>query len=96
MLAAALEANARLARLAEELREENARLRAENAAQAADLAVLQRMVFGRSSERLRLEPSADGGGAQDQGRERGSGAGGKRGPGARAGRRDYRACPGSR
>ena len=32
MLAAALEANARLARLAEELREENARLRAENAA----------------------------------------------------------------
>jgi transposase len=92
MLAAALEANARLARLAE-LREENARLRAENAAQAADLAVLQRMVFGRSSERLRPEPSADGGGAQDQGRERGSGTGGKRGPGARAGRRDYSHVP---
>ena len=92
MLAAALEANERLARLAEELREENARLRAENAAQAADLAVLQRMVFGRSSERLRPEPPA-GGGAQDQGRERGSGAGGKRGPGARAGRRDYPHLP---
>jgi transposase len=93
MLAAALEANARLARLAEELREENARLRAENAAQAADLAVLQRMVFGRSSERLRPEPPADDGGAQDQGRERGSGTGGKRGPGARAGRRDYSHLP---
>ena len=44
MLAAALEANDRLARLAEELREENARLReenarlrAENAEQAAEL-----------------------------------------------------------
>ena len=93
MLAAALEANARLARLAEELREENARLRAENAAQAADLAVLQRMVFGRSSERLRPEPSADDGGAQGQGGERGSGTGGKRGPGARAGRRDYSHLP---
>ena len=101
MLVAALEANERLARLAEELRAENARLRAENAEQAAelermraDLAVLQRMVFGRSSERARPEPSADGGGAQDQGRERGSGTGGKkRGPGARAGRRDYSHLP---
>jgi transposase len=99
VLAAALEANERLARLAEELREENARLRAENAAQAAelervraDLAVLQRMMFGRSSERSRPEPSADGG-AQDQGPERGNGAGGKRGPGARAGRRDYSHLP---
>jgi len=100
MLAAALEANERLARLAEELREENARLRAENAAQAAelgrvraDLAVLQRVVFGRSSERLRPERPADEGGTQDQGRERGSGTGGKRGPGARAGRRDYSHLP---
>ena len=51
------------------------------------------MVFGRSSERARPEPSADGG-AQDQGGERGSGAGGKkRGPGARAGRRDYSHLP---
>jgi len=101
VLAAALHANERLARLAQELRAENARLRAENAEQAAelervraDLAVLQRMVFGRSSERARPEPSADGGGAQDQGRERGSGTGGKkRGPGARAGRRDYSHLP---
>jgi hypothetical protein len=102
VLAAALEANRELARLAGELREENVRLWAENAGQAAeleklraDLAVLQRMVFGRSSERAQPEPSADGGGAQGQGPGRGSGAGGKkRGPGARAGRRDYSRLPG--
>ena len=102
------DANREMARLAavlrEEngrLREENARLRAENAEQAAelervraDLAVVQRMVFGRSSERARPEPSADGGDA-GQGRDlRGSGTGGKkRGPGARAGRRDYSHLP---
>ena len=58
VLAAALDANRELARLTAELREENERLRAENAEQAAelgklraDLAVLQRIVFGRSSER---------------------------------------------
>jgi transposase len=101
VLAAALDANREMARLAAVLREENARLRAENAEQAAelervraDLAVLQRMVFGRSSERARPEPSADGGDA-GQGRDlRGSGTGGKkRGPGARAGRRDYPHLP---
>jgi transposase len=72
VLAAALDANRELARLTAELRAENARLReenellrAENAEQAAeleklraDLAVLQRMVFGRSTER-----SGPGGGA---------------------------------
>ena len=72
VLAAALEANREMALLAAELREENARLRevnsrlrAENAGQAAelenlraDLAVLQRMLFGRSSERSRPEPAA--------------------------------------
>ena len=54
VLAVALEANQELARLADELREENARLRAENAQQAAelerlraDLAFLQRRRFGR-------------------------------------------------
>jgi transposase len=99
VLAAALEANERLAGLAEELRVENARLRAENAARAAelerlraDLAVLQRMVFGRSSERARPEPVADGGGTAGQvgGGQR---AGRPRGPGARAGRRDYSHLP---
>ena len=91
VLAAALEANREMARLAAELREENARLReensrlrAENAGQAAelenlraDLAVLQRMVFGKSSERARPGPAGredDGGGDGEQG-----GAGGKGG-----------------
>ena len=83
VLAAALDANREMARLAAELE----RVR-------ADLAVLPRMVFGRSSERARPEPSADGGDA-GQGRNlRGSGTGGKkRGPGARAGRRDYPHLP---
>jgi hypothetical protein len=67
VLAAALEANERLARLAEGLTAENARLREENARLRerdalreaelerlrAELAVLQRLVFGRSSERAR-------------------------------------------
>jgi transposase len=81
------------------LRAENARLRAENAGQGAelerlraDLAVLQRMVFGRSSERSRPEPGSDAAaGAGGQGA--GTGTGKKRGPGARAGRRDYSHLP---
>jgi transposase len=102
VLAAALEAKRELTRLAAELGEENARLRAENAGQAAeleklraDLAVLQRMLFGRSSERSRPEPAGDGDAAGEGGqdRERGSGTGRKRGPGARAGRRDYSHLP---
>jgi len=88
VLAAALEANERLSRLAEDLRADNERLRAE-------LAVLQRMVFGRSSERSRSEPpggdGGDGDAAGDGGRR--SGTGKKRGPGARAGRRDYSHLP---
>ncbi|HXZ74201.1 MAG TPA: IS66 family transposase [Streptosporangiaceae bacterium] len=107
VLAAALEANERLARVGEELTAENARLREENArlregdAQReaelerlrADLAVLQRLVFGRSSERSRPEPSGSGdeGGGGDRA---GSGKSGRpRGPGARAGRRDYSHLP---
>jgi transposase len=105
MLAAALEANREMARLAGELREENARLRAENAEQAAelgnlraDLAVLQRMLFGRSSEKARPEPAGGGAPAGDGGSAGGgdgaAGAkGAKRGPGARAGRRDYSHLP---
>ena len=106
MLAAALDANRELARLTAELREENgrlreenARLRAENAGQAAelerlraDLAVLQRMVFGRSSERSRPEPPGGAGDAAG-GQDAGTGTGRKRGPGARAGRRDYSHLP---
>ena len=100
MLAAALEANRELTRLAGELREENARLRAENAGQAAeleklraDLAVLQRMVFGRSSERSRPEPPGSDAGPGPGGQGGGAGTGKRRGPGARAGRRDYSHLP---
>jgi transposase len=66
----------------------------------ADFAVLQRMLFGRSSERSRPEPPAGDGGGDDAGggdggqdRGRGSGRNVKRGPGARAGRRDYSHLP---
>jgi transposase len=112
MLAAALEANRQLSELAErqqvqlaELRELNARLlervaerEAELEEARAALAVLQRMMFGRSSEKNRPEPP---GGGDGDGVPAGDGAGpaggGKknvrRGPGARAGRRDYSHLP---
>jgi transposase len=72
VLAAALKASERLARLAEGLTAENARLWERDALRegelerlCTELAVLQRLVFGRSSERAR--PAAardeDGGGA---------------------------------
>jgi transposase len=99
MLAEALEANRQLAELAEGLLEENARLRAALAEVLArgavrdaglerlraDLAVLQRLLFGRSSEKLRPEPPGGAGGERRSGASKGV----KRGPGARAGRRDY-------
>jgi len=106
VLAAALAANQQLTRLVAELREENAALRAQNTQLAgeleclrADVAVLQRMLFGRSSERSRPQPSpsdSDGGEAGGGGGQRGQnsdGSGKKRGPGARAGRRDYSDLP---
>ena len=78
VLAQALEANRQLARLAEELRAENARLREEAAQRDAELeqvkaalAVLQRMVFGRSSERSRPEAAGrDGEGTGGDGNAR--------------------------
>jgi transposase len=84
-LARALEANERLARLAEELREELARRDAELERVNAELAVLQRLPFGRSSERARPEAASrdeDGGG--DAGRDRGAAvrAAGRAGRGA--------------
>jgi transposase len=103
MLAAALEANQELARLVVELREENVRLRGQNTQQAAeleslraDVAVFQRMLFGRSSERSGPEPDSRGGdGGRGEERRGGAGDSGekKRGPGARAGRRDYSHLP---
>jgi len=99
MLVAALEANGRWERAAAELRADNERLREDLAGRdaelerlRADLAVLQRMVFGRSSERGRPEPPAGGGG--DAGQPGGAPRKGRpRGPGARAGRRDYSHLP---
>jgi len=117
LLAAVLEENRQLrednARLVEDdarLREENRELREQQAQQAvdlerlrADLAVLQRLLFGRSSERSRPEASggeaadgAGGGGPADSPRDRGANDGGqtpRRGPGARSGRRDYSDLP---
>jgi transposase len=107
----ALEANRQLSELADGLIEDNALLQEQVARLAerdaerdaeleklrADFAVLQRMLFGRSSEKSRPGPPADGdgnaagGGGQD--RERRGAAGKKRGPGARAGRRDYSRLP---
>ena len=102
-LAEALEACRQLSELADGLAEENARLRARDAERdaeldrlRADLAVLRRMLFGRPSERSRPEPPAGGDACKDGrdgDRERGSGPGRKRGPGARAGRRDYSHLP---
>jgi transposase len=110
MLAAALEANRQLSELAErqraeiaELRELNGRLLARDAEREAELgearaalAVLQRMLFGRSSEKSRPGPPSGGddGSAGDGGAGKpGDGTGVKRGPGARAGRRDYSHLP---
>ena len=112
-LARALEANERWERLAGELRAENAWLRAENerlrerdAQREAELervnaalAVLQRMVFGRSSERARPDAAGrddDRGG--DAGRDRGDGgkAAGRAGRGRGRGGGITRICPGSR
>ncbi|MGL4551388.1 MAG: IS66 family transposase [Gemmataceae bacterium] len=107
-LAAALEENRELRQVAAELWEDNTGLRERQVLQAvelerlrADLAVLQRMLFGRSSERSRPDPSdtdadadaGDGeavGGAGEQG---GGGSGKTRRPGARSGRRDYSHLP---
>ncbi len=82
MLAEALEANRQLSELAEGVLEENARLRAalaevlardavrdaELERLRADFTVLQRLLFGGSSEKLRPEPpGSDGGAAGDGG-----------------------------
>lgn len=107
VLSRVLEANERWERLAEQLREENAALRVENQRLrerdeqrqaefervSADLAVLQRLLFGRSSERTRSD-AAGGSGAGGQAGSGGKRGGeGKRGPGGRAGRRDYSHLP---
>jgi transposase len=98
-LAQALEANERLVGLVERQREEIARLREELAVRDgelervnAELAVLKRMLFGRSSEQAR-PGTAGGEGGGNQARPAGGGKSAGRGPGARAGRRDYSQLP---
>lgn len=100
VLARVLEANERWEQLAAELREENAQLReelerrdAELERVNAELAVLQRLVFGRSSERARPEAGQDDGGGDGADHARGGKSSRPRGPGARAGRRDYSHLP---
>jgi transposase len=105
-LAAALEEVGRLRAENAELRASLAEVLARDAERDAELerlraafAVLQRMLFGRSSEKSRPEPPAGDGGGDAAGEGglrgggRGSGTGVKRGPGARAGRRDYSHLP---
>jgi transposase len=107
VMAEALEANRQLSELADGLIEENAGLRAalaevlardaardaEFEKMRADLAVLQRLLFGRSSEKQHPGPAAGDGDAAGQGGDRGDRTGRERGPGARAGRRDYSHLP---
>jgi len=93
----AREQNAQLARVNEELRE----LAGEQAARLAGadetLAVLQRMVSGRKPEKDRPGPAGAGDGDDSAGDGGGEPSGGKknvkRGPGARAGRRDCSHLP---
>ncbi len=102
-LTQALEANEWLAALVERQRAEIAGLHEQLAVRGgelervnAELAVLKRMLFGRSSERARpATGTADGGGdgGGDQARPAGEAKSAKRGPGARAGRRDYSHLP---
>jgi transposase len=104
-LARALEANQRWEKLAGQLREENAQLRERDAQReaelervSAELAVLQRLVFGRSSERARSDTAGqgvDGGGNSGAGDGDGRQAVGepRRGRGGQAGRRDYSHLP---
>jgi transposase len=92
------EQNALLVRVNEELRELAGTQAARLAEANESLAVLQRMVFGRKSEKDRPEPAGAGDGDDPAGDGGGEPSGGgkknvKRGPGARAGRRDYSHLP---
>jgi transposase len=85
------EQNAQLARVSEELRELVGG-QAEQLSQAnATIAVLQRMVFGQSSEKSGPAPDGDADGGKPGGGQKKKQV--KRGPGARSGRRDYSGLP---
>jgi transposase len=97
LLARALEVIDRQSARIDELTRQNEELRDLVAGQAdqlaganATIAVLQRVVFGRSSERSGPAPGGDGPG---EGGKPGNKKQVKRGPGARSGRRDYSGLP---
>jgi transposase len=86
--------NAQLMRVNEELRELAGRQGAQLAEANETIAVLQRVVFGRSSEKSGLAPDGSDGDAGDGGTpDSGKKKQVKRGPGARSGRRDYSGLP---
>ena len=104
LLARALEVIDRQSARIDELTRQNTELRELVARQAgqlaeanATIAVLQRIVFGRSSEKSGPAPGGGSDGGNDD--DAGAGDGGqkkkqvKRGPGARSGRRDYSGLP---
>jgi len=102
LLAQALEANKQLTALAERQQAEIVGLRASLVARDAELervnaelTVLKRMLFGRSSERARATADSgdDHSGDGDAGGRPAGRTSAKRGPGARAGRRDYSHLP---
>jgi transposase len=91
------EQNAELVKVSDELRELVGSQAARLAEVNESLAVLQKMVFGRKSEKNRPGPAGDGGGGDPAGDDEEEPSGGKkkgkRGPGARAGRRGYPHLP---
>jgi transposase len=88
------EQNAQLAGASEELRKLVGGQASQLAEANATIAVLQRIVFGRSSEKSGPAPDGDGDAGGDGGKP-GSGKKKqvKRGPGARSGRRDFSGLP---
>ena len=112
VLARAVEANERWERLAEELRTENERPREENARLRerdvqreaelervnAELTVLQRLVFGRPSERARPDAAGSGDGMAAMAAQAGiaRAVAGRAGRGRGPGGGITRICPGSR
>jgi len=93
------EQNAQLVKVNDELRELVGSQAARLAEVNESLAILQKMVFGRKSEKDRPEPAGGEGGDDPADGDDGQPSGGvgkkkaKRGPGARAGRRDYSHLP---
>jgi hypothetical protein len=87
------EQNAQLARVNEELRELAGRQAGQLAGANSAVAVLQRMVFGKPSEKSGPAPDGDAGPGDEGNPGGGKKKQVKRGPWARSGRRDYSGLP---